>query len=115
MTEGKARARFAALIERDPVPLDEAALAIAEEEYPRLDPDEYLVRLDALAERVRRRAPDSRRPATALQALREVLFEEEGLKGNEAEYSDPRNSLLNEVLDRRLGIPITLCLVAMEV
>jgi regulator of sirC expression with transglutaminase-like and TPR domain len=113
--EGKARSRFAALLGRDPVPLDEAALAIAEEEYPRLDPDEYLVRLDALAERVRRRAPDLRRSGAALRALREVLFEDEGLKGNEAEYADPRNSFLNEVLDRRLGIPITLCLVAMEV
>jgi regulator of sirC expression with transglutaminase-like and TPR domain len=113
--EGNARSRFAALLERDPVPLDEAALAIAEEEYPRLDPDEYLVRLDALAERVRRRAPDLRRSGAALRALREVLFGEEGLKGNEAEYADPRNSFLNEVLDRRLGIPITLCLVAMEV
>jgi regulator of sirC expression with transglutaminase-like and TPR domain len=113
--ESKARARFAALIARDPVPLDEAALAIAEEEYPRLERDEYLVRLDALADRVRRRAPAPGRSATALHALRKVLFEEEGLKGNEADYSDPRNSFLNEVLDRRLGIPISLCVVYMEV
>jgi regulator of sirC expression with transglutaminase-like and TPR domain len=113
--EGRARSRFAALLQRDPVPLDEAALAIAEEEYPRLDADEYLVRLDGLAERVRRRAPQARRPGSALHALRKVLFEEEGLKGNEADYGDPRNSFLNEVLDRRVGIPITLCLVYMEV
>jgi regulator of sirC expression with transglutaminase-like and TPR domain len=113
--EGKARARFVALLERDPVPLDEAALALAQEEYPALDPDEVLVRLDALADRVQRRAPGARRSAVVLHALRKVLFEEEGLKGNRAEYEDPRNSFLNEVLDRRLGIPISLCVVYMEV
>jgi regulator of sirC expression with transglutaminase-like and TPR domain len=114
MTEGKARARFAALLERDPVPLDEAALAIAEEEYPRLVREEYLVRLDALAERVRAKSPPGR-SATLLHALRKVLFEEEGYRGNEADYADPRNSFLNDVLDRRLGLPITLCVLYMEV
>ncbi len=114
MLEGKARARFAALLQRDPVPLDEAALAIAEEEYPHLEADEWLVRLDLLAERVRRKAPAGR-AATALHALREVLFEEEGLRGNDGDYADPRNSFLNEVLERRLGIPISLCVVYIEV
>jgi len=113
--ESKSRARFAALIARDPVPLDEAALAIAEEEYPRLDTEEVLVRLDVLAERVRRRAPAPGRSATTLHALRKVLFEEEGMTGNEADYGDPRNSFLNEVLERRRGIPISLCVVYMEV
>jgi regulator of sirC expression with transglutaminase-like and TPR domain len=114
MTEGKARARFAALLDRDPVPLDEAALAIAEEEYPRLEAEEYLVRLDRLADRVRAKAPAGR-SATLLHALRKVLFEEEGYRGNEAEYGDPRNSFLNDVIDRRLGLPITLCILYMEV
>jgi regulator of sirC expression with transglutaminase-like and TPR domain len=114
MTEGKARARFAALIERDPVPLDEAALAIAEEEYPRMEAEEYLVRLDRLAERVRAKAPVGR-SSTLLHALRKVLFEEEGYRGNEANYADPRNSFLNEVIDRTLGLPITLCVLYMEV
>ncbi len=113
--ESKARTRFAALIARDPVPLDEAALAIAEEEYPRLDSEEVLFRLDALAERVRGRAPAPGRSASTLRALRQVLFDEEGLKGNDADYGDPRNSFLNEVLERRLGIPISLCVVTMEV
>ncbi len=113
--EGKARSRFAALLQRDPVPLDEAALAIAEEEYPRMDPDEYLVRLDALAERVRRKAPVRGRSATTLHAVRKVLFEEEGYRGNETDYGDPRNSFLNEVIDRRVGLPITLCVLYMEV
>jgi regulator of sirC expression with transglutaminase-like and TPR domain len=113
--ESKARNRFAAFIGRDPVPLDEAALAIAEEEYPRLEPEEYLVRLDLLAERVRRKAPPGSRSTTTLRALRKVLFEEEGLKGNETDYTDPRNSFLNDVLDRRVGIPISLCVIYMEV
>jgi regulator of sirC expression with transglutaminase-like and TPR domain len=112
--EGKARARFAALIEQDPLPLDQAALALAEEEYPRMEPEEYLVRLDLLAERVRRKAPLGR-SATALHALRKVLFEEEGYRGNEADYGDPRNSFLNEVIERRLGLPITLSILYMEV
>ena len=112
--EGEARARFAALLERDPVPLDEAALALAEEEYPRLDADEYLVRLDELAGRVLRKAPIGR-SATVLHALRKVLFEEEGYRGNEQDYADPRNSFLNEVIDRRVGLPITLCVLCMEV
>jgi regulator of sirC expression with transglutaminase-like and TPR domain len=113
--ESRARARFEALTRRDPVPLDEAALAIAEEEYPSLDPEEVLVRLDALGARVRARAPDPRRSASALRALRWVLVDEERLRGNEADYHDPRNSFLNEVLERRLGIPISLSVVWMEV
>jgi len=113
--ESKARARFAALIERDPVPLDEAVLAIAEEEYPGLDVEEVLVRLDRLGQRVGERSPPPGRAASTLGALRHVLVEEEGLRGNERDYADPRNSFLNEVLERKLGIPISLSVVWMEV
>lgn len=113
--ESKARARFAAFLARDPVPLDEAALTIAEEEYPDLDVEEVLVRLDRLGERVRRRAPAARRAATTLSALRAVLVGEEGLRGNDDDYYDPRNSFLNDVLERKLGIPISLSVVWMEV
>lgn len=113
--ESRARIRFAELIARDPVPLDEAALAIAEEEYPDLEPEPYLTRLDDLAARVRRKAPAPGRAASTLRALREVLHEEEGLRGNDDDYYDPRNSFLNEVLDRRLGIPISLSAVYLEV
>jgi regulator of sirC expression with transglutaminase-like and TPR domain len=110
-----ARARFAALLERDPIPLDEAALAIAAEAYPALDPEPYLVRLDDLGARVKRAAPAPLRPASALRALREVLAGEEGFRGNAHDYQDPRNSFLNDVLDRKLGIPISLSVVWMEV
>ena len=113
--ESPARARFAALIAREPIPLDAAALAIASEEYPHLEEGACLARLDALAERVRRASPAPFRAASALRALREVLAEEEGLRGNADDYYDPRNSFLNEVLERRLGIPISLSVVYIEV
>ncbi|HUL60823.1 MAG TPA: transglutaminase-like domain-containing protein [Anaeromyxobacteraceae bacterium] len=113
--DSPARARFAALVARPSPPLDEAALAIAAEEYPALDPARWLAELDRLAVRVRARAPEPVRAAEALRALRGVLFEEEAFRGNAADYYDPRNSFLNEVLERRLGIPISLSLVAMEV
>jgi len=116
MTPGSAaRERFAAVVARDPIPLDEAALAIAAEEYPRLDPAVELARLDALAARVLARAPPPARAASLLRALREVLAGEVGLHGSAADYDDPRSSFLNEVLDRKAGLPIMLSLVYMEV
>jgi Uncharacterized conserved protein len=90
------------------------ALAIARWEYPRLDADAYLERLDGLARSVDgvRRSPDA---LGRLHRLREYLFVEQGFTGNRDDYYDPRNSFLNDVLDRRQGIPITLSLVLMEV
>jgi regulator of sirC expression with transglutaminase-like and TPR domain len=113
--ESPARTRFAALIARPSIPLAEAALAVAEEEYRGLDVRAYLAKLEALAERVGRRLPEGRPPLAVLLALKAVLFEEEHFRGNEKEYYDPRNSFLNEVLDRKLGIPITLSIVTIEV
>jgi regulator of sirC expression with transglutaminase-like and TPR domain len=112
---GDARARFEALLSHEDVPLAEAALAIAAEEYPALDAGRYVARLDELAARVRRHAPHPLRAGTLLMAVRTVLFEEERFRGNDEDYYDPRNSFLNEVLDRRLGIPISLTLLYMEV
>ncbi|WP_242354539.1 MULTISPECIES: SirB1 family protein [unclassified Anaeromyxobacter] len=112
---GLARERFAAVMARDPIPLDLAALAIAAEEYPHLDEAAYLARLDALAARVVARSPAPARAASLLRALREVLAGEEGMHGGPADYDDPRSSFLNEVLDRRVGLPITLSVVYMEV
>lgn len=113
--ESPARRRFAELIGRPVVPLAEAALAIVQEEYPALAPDVYLRRIDDLAAAVSARLPARRDAASALRALRAVLFTEGGFRGNAADYYDPRNSFLNEVLDRRLGIPITLSVLYMEV
>lgn len=100
--------RFAALVARPPaeVPLDEAAVLIAAHAHPGLDVAAELARLDALAERCF---------APTLDALVTHLFGDEGFTGNVTDYYDPRNSYLNEVLDRRTGIPITLAVLTMEV
>jgi len=96
------------------VDLARAALAIARWEYPALEVDAYVERLDGLARGVDgpRRSTD---PLGRLHRLREYLFVEQGFAGNREEPYDPRNSFLNDVLDRRKGIPITLSLVLMEV
>ena len=105
MTIGSAaREAFAAVIAREPIPLDEAALAIAAEEYPRLDAGACLAHLDALGARVLSRAAAAR-AASVLRALREVLAGEEGLHGTVADYADPRSSFVNEVLVRGVGLP----------
>ena len=84
------------------------ALEIATDAYPSLDPDAYLARVDALAERVRDRCADLGRLRQVLGQINWVLFVEEGFRGNAEDYYDPRNSYLNEVLDRKTGIPISL-------
>jgi regulator of sirC expression with transglutaminase-like and TPR domain len=100
--------------------LAHAALLIARIEFPRLDPEPYLARLDALGERARqaiaRQAADGDRSTLCcIRAVNEFLFDELKFEGNRDKYEDPRNSCLNEVLDRRTGIPITLSVVYMEV
>ena len=109
-------AEFAAAVERSESELDLAvgALLIAKAEYPDLRVQEYVNRLDRLAEAVKG-VGSGRDPLCRLHHLREFLFEEQGFRGNAEEYYDPRNSFLNDVLDRRVGIPITLSLVLIEV
>lgn len=111
------RERFAASVATPEATLDlaSAALWLAAEEYPDLDPQVYLGRLESLAERVR--VAWARRPGTmaALDALRAVLVEEEHFGGNTDDYYDPRNSFLNDVLERRVGIPISLSVIWIEV
>lgn len=113
--ENPARGHFASLVARPEIPLAEAALAVAAEEYPGLDVARYVQSLDALGGRVAARLPDARSPLAVLAAMKRVLFGEERFRGNEADYYDPRNSFLNEVLDRKLGIPITLSILYIEV
>lgn len=112
-----ARERFTALVSGPEAELDlaEAALLIAQEEQPDLDVAHYLKRLDQLADTVRAKLPESPTPQDRIQALNTHLFFEEGLRGNAGEYYDPRNSFLNEVLERKTGIPITLSVLYMEV
>ncbi len=96
------------------IDLARASLLVAELEYPGLDVAAYVERLDGLADGFRDRGLRLDEGARFL-ALREHLFRELGFSGNEREYYDPRNSFLNEVLDRRLGIPISLSVLLMEV
>jgi regulator of sirC expression with transglutaminase-like and TPR domain len=112
-----ARARLAELVAAPDATVDmaAAALAIAREEYPHVPPEPYLARLDEYAERVRDRLADEGAPPVVLQELSRVLFEEEGFRGNVEQYYDPRNSFLNDVLDRKLGIPLTLSMVYLEI
>jgi regulator of sirC expression with transglutaminase-like and TPR domain len=91
------------------------ALALAQDVYPGLDRGDYLQRLEHMAEAVRGSLPADAGPMQTLGRLNAYLFQEQGFRGNREDYADPRNSYLNEVLDRRLGIPITLSLVYLEV
>ncbi len=88
-----------------------AALLIARNEYPGLNVTRYVKRVETLAVRVKRRMPIMSSPEDAVTALNAVLFGEAGLRGNRDDYFDPRNSFVNQVLDRGLGIPITLALI----
>jgi len=97
------------------IDLARAALLIASEQYPQLPIDMYLGRLDQLAERVLERLEGETAPTLVLQELITTLFEREKFVGNREAYYDPRNSFLNDVLDRRLGIPLTLGIVVLEV
>jgi regulator of sirC expression with transglutaminase-like and TPR domain len=111
------RKAFAALLSLpdDAIDLGHASLLVAREEYPDLDIGRYLARLDDMATGIAERL-SGREGATSLIAhLNRFLFEEMGFRGNREEYDDPRNSFLNDVLDRRVGIPITLSTVYLEI
>ena len=95
--------------------LAEAALLIAMDEYPGLDVESYLRRLDELASGVQERLPAQAGLEDTLVTLNQFLFVEQGFSGDTENFDDPRNSFLNEVLDRKLGIPITLSIIYMEV
>jgi regulator of sirC expression with transglutaminase-like and TPR domain len=100
---------FLRLIRREANPdLVRIALEIARDAYPELDADTYLGRIDDLAARVRDRSPVIGKFRHVLGQINWVLFVEEGFAGNVDDYYDPRNSYLNEVIDRKTGIPISL-------
>jgi regulator of sirC expression with transglutaminase-like and TPR domain len=88
--------------------LARVALEIARDAYPDLEIEAYLRRIEGLAERVRARYRRDAKVRDILGQINWVLYVEEGMRGNDEDYSDPRNSYLNEVLDRKLGIPISL-------
>jgi regulator of sirC expression with transglutaminase-like and TPR domain len=116
--ESTFRERFGDLVAQpdDRVDLALASLLIAGLEYPALEIPRYLGQLEQLGDQARARtraAPGGSH--AALEAVNRLLFEELGFRGNSEDYYDPRNSYLNDVLDRRTGIPITLSTLYMEV
>ncbi len=97
------------------IDLAKAALYIAQEEYPNLDPEEYINALDTMAAELQDRLPGQRYPLRIIQAINSYLYDDLGFTGNVTDYYDPRNSFFNQVIERRIGIPITLSLIYLEV
>src|SRR5690242_18891280 len=127
MRQGQIRAFAQAALSPDP-DLAVAALMIARLEYPRLEAGPYLDQLDAIGHEARRRVSEATTtmavdaPAhvdpllyARVMALNDYLFGELRFVGNDVHYEDLRNSFLNEVIERRTGIPITLALIYMEI
>lgn len=119
---------FAALVmdNERPIDLAQATLLIASVAYPDLDPAPSLHQLDALARRVKsllplgsndpiEPLPVGMNPLTAIDAINQVLFEEEHFHGNDSDYYRPDNSYLNKVLENRTGLPISLSVLYMEI
>ncbi|VAW62515.1 Protein sirB1 [hydrothermal vent metagenome] len=96
------------------ISLAEAALMIARIEYPDLNINNYLSKIQDIAEEINNRLPKTANAAEVLQQLNHVLFIEKGYEGNSDAYYDPRNSFLNDVIERKLGIPISLSILYME-
>jgi regulator of sirC expression with transglutaminase-like and TPR domain len=109
------RREFSMLAAREPVPLARGALLLAKEEYPDLDVDQYLEKISALAREAEPAVRAGADTVEKVQLLSEFLFTRKGFEGNRDQFGDPRNSFLNDVLERRLGIPITLSVLYIEV
>jgi regulator of sirC expression with transglutaminase-like and TPR domain len=109
--------RFAGVVGSEDARIDlaEACLMIAQDAYPGLDVGRYLGDIERLALRLRGRMPQSYAAEERVLALNDFLFDDLGYRGNIDDYYDPRNSYLNEVIERRTGIPITLSILYMEV
>ena len=108
-------AAFAELMSRDDARIDlaQACLMIAQDAYPDLPVERYLGDLERMAMRLRARLPQSGGAEERVARLNEFLYAELGFRGNTDDYYDPRNSYLNEVMDRRIGIPISLAILYM--
>ncbi len=109
--------QFSALVSREDgeIELARACLQIAEDAYPGLDVEGYVGEIERIARRLRARIAPGVAAEDRIIALNEFLFDDLGFRGNADNYYDPRNSYLNEVLDRRTGIPITLAVLYMEI
>jgi regulator of sirC expression with transglutaminase-like and TPR domain len=117
MSERLSLTLFAHVCSRPEAELDlaEAALLIAETGSPGLDVARYVRALDELGEGARAKASRASSDEARLERAIRYVYDDAGFHGNEDDYYDPRNSFLNEVIDRRTGIPITLAVVLVEV
>lgn len=97
-----------------PPDLVRGALLIAAAEYPDLNIDEHAQTVRAIADESAQRAAGIENPFARLDAVTDFLYNDLGFKGNVREFNDPRNSYLNDVLTRRLGIPLTLAIILLE-
>ena len=97
------------------IDLAHACLLIAQDAYPDLQVERYLGDIERMAMRLRGRMPQSSSVEERVAVLNQFLFEDLGFRGNTEEYYDPRNSYLNDVIDRKIGIPISLSVVYMAV
>jgi regulator of sirC expression with transglutaminase-like and TPR domain len=107
---------FAELLRREDARIDlaRACLMIAEDAYPGLDVDRYVGEIERMAIRLRGRMPPKQNAEERVVALNQFLYEDLGYWGNTDAYYDPRNSYLNEVIERKTGIPITMSILYME-
>lgn len=113
--ESRHLSAFEDVLDRQDFDLARAALLAVGYEYPNLDPYPCLTQLDRMADDVRPRLADRETPRETIRVLSQHIFDDLGFRGNREDYYDPENSHLNRVLDRRVGIPITLSLVVLEV
>ena len=95
--------------------LSTAALCIAQIEYPDLEIDRYLETLDLMGAEIANRLPEARYPLKVIQIINQYLYTELQFYGNERDYYNPCNSFLNDVIDRRTGIPITLAAIYLHI
>ena len=106
---------FAKTVDGDkPLELIRAALWVAAAEYPDLDVNREIARLQFLGHEATSRVEQLSNPFARLDGLRDFIYDDLGFRGNARNYQDPRNSFLNDVLNRRLGIPLTLSMLFCE-
>ena len=112
-----ARQRFRELAQlpNEQIDLAEGSLVIALEDHPGLDLDHYLGQLHSWSDALRARLDGSRDVERIVESINRLLFLEEGFHGEDDDYYDPRSALLNELLDRHAGLPITLSILYIEI
>ncbi|MGD1712292.1 SirB1 family protein [Dapis sp. BLCC M172] len=117
MNDSKYRQLFYSEINQsdEKIDLAKAALYLALEDDRKFDPDEYLNALDTMANELQETLPEALYPLRIIKSINNYIYNDLSFTGNRIDYYDPRNSFLNQVIERRTGIPITLSLVYLEI